>query len=117
MNIGNLGFKGEDLACNYLEKQGYEIIARNFFCNQGEIDIIAKDKKEFVFIEVKTRSNFKYGNPIDAVNYYKKKHIWNASRYYIYKNNLESRFIRFDVIEVLVLEKTYKINQIKNIMI
>ena len=50
-----LGKEGEDFAADYLQKQGYEIIDRNFECKQGEIDIIAKDKNEYVFIEVKTR--------------------------------------------------------------
>ena len=53
-----LGKEGEDFAADYLQKQGYEIIDRNFECKQGEIDIIAKDKNEYVFIEVKTRQNF-----------------------------------------------------------
>ena len=50
-----LGKEGEDFAADYLQKQGYEIIDRNFECKQGEIDIIAKEKNEYVFIEVKTK--------------------------------------------------------------
>ena len=55
-----LGRFGEEKACNYLKKNNYKIIERNFRCRQGEIDIIAKDlsKNELVFIEVKTRLNF-----------------------------------------------------------
>lgn len=63
-----LGKEGEDFAADYLQKQGYEIIDRNFECKQGEIDIIAKDKNEYVFIEVKTRQNLHYGMPCEAVN-------------------------------------------------
>lgn len=66
------GILGEDLASNYLENIGYKIIERNFLCKQGEIDIIAKDKDEYVFIEVKTRSNRCYGRPSEAVNKLKK---------------------------------------------
>ena len=51
------GNTGEDIATEYLEKQGYIILERNFYCKQGEIDIIAKDKNEVVFVEVKSRSD------------------------------------------------------------
>lgn len=78
-----IGKLGEDLAIKYLKEKGYEIIERNFRCKQGEIDIIAKTKEEYVFIEVKTRTNQMYGNPVDAVNNTKKKHIYSATEYYI----------------------------------
>ena len=52
-----LGRIGENLASEYLEKQGYLILERNFACRQGEIDIIAREKDEIVFVEVKTRSS------------------------------------------------------------
>ena len=116
MNKDNIGFKGEEYACNYLENKEYQIIARNFMCNQGEIDIVAKDKNELVFIEVKTRTNLKYGNPVDAVDKNKTKHIWNATKFYLYKNNLEKEYVRFDVIEVYIIAKGYRINHIKNVM-
>ena len=97
------GYDGEELATNYLKRNNYLIIERNFLCKQGEIDIIAKDKKEneYVFIEVKTRKNRKYGNPVEAVDNRKQKHIVNTTKYYVYKNKLENAFIRFDVISIL----------------
>lgn len=97
-----LGNRGENLVSDYLTKNDYEILERNFRCHQGEIDIIAKDKKEIVFIEVKTRRNTSYGKPIDAVDFYKKKHILDVAKFYLYINNLYKCFIRFDVIEVYV---------------
>ncbi len=111
-----LGKTGEEIGTKYLIKNGYRIIIRNFRCRQGEIDIIAQDKNEIVFIEVKTRKNTNYGYPIDAVDKRKQKHILNASKYYIYINKLEKRNIRFDVIEIYKKEKFY-INHIKNIYI
>lgn len=94
---------------------GYKIIERNFICRQGEIDIIAMDLKnnEYVFIEVKTRTNFKYGKPAESIGKYKQKHFLNATKYYIYKNHLEREFIRFDVIEVYWHNKIY-LRHIKN---
>ena len=116
MNKDNIGFEGENIACNYLEMQGYEILERNFICNSGEIDIIAKDKEELVFIEVKTRRTSKYGNPIDAVDLNKIKHILKTAKFYVYINNLGKEFIRFDIIEIYMKKNETKINQIKNIM-
>ena len=111
-----LGKTGEEIGTKYLIKNGYRIIIRNFRCRQGEIDIIAQDKNEIVFIEVKTRKNTNYGYPIDAVDKRKQKHILNASKYYIYINKLEKKNIRFDVIEIYKKDKFY-INHIKNIYI
>ena len=113
-----IGIWGENLACQYLEKNNYKIIKRNFFCREGEIDIIAKDvnKKELVFFEVKTRSNFTYGNPIDAVNKNKQKHIKRVIKYYIYKNHLENTAIRIDVIEIYIKKEGYQINHVKQVI-
>lgn len=111
----NVGNYGERIACEYLEKQGYNIIDRNFFTRNAEIDIIAINKDEYVFIEVKTRLSKKYGSPVEAVDKNKIKHITNAAKYYIYKNHLENKNIRFDVIEVYITEKVGNINHIKNV--
>ena len=111
-----MGKIGEDLATKYLEDVGYTIIERNFMSRQGEIDIIAKDKKELVFIEVKTRTNDMYGKPIEAVNMQKQKHLLNTIKYYLYSKHLENEFVRIDVIEVYFNNDTYKINHIKQIV-
>ena len=112
-----LGKFGEEKACIFLEKNGYEIVDRNFRCKQGEIDIIAKDlsKNELVFIEVKTRLNFNFGQPAQSVNYIKQKHILNVSKYYLYKNSIENTFIRYDIIEVFVKNSEFQINHLKQI--
>ena len=110
-----LGNKGENIANEFLIKKGYKILERNFKFSKGEIDIIAQDKNEIVFVEVKTRRNMHYGNPIDSITINKKKHIYNTANYYLYINKLYCKCIRFDVIEIYVSsEKTY-INHIKNI--
>ena len=78
MTSYELGRKGEIVVQRYLEKQNYFVITRNFNCAFGEIDIIATDKNEIVFIEVKTRCNKKYGEARDSVDKIKKKHIKNT---------------------------------------
>lgn len=69
-----LGRIGENIIADYITKLGYKVVERNFECNQGEIDIIAKDKEELVFIEVKTRTDISYGEASEAVTNTKKRH-------------------------------------------
>ena len=114
MNKDELGRRGESEAKKYLEKQNYYIVTQNFRCDFGEIDIIATDKNELVFAEVKTRCSKKYGEAREAVNHYKKKHIKKAATYFIYKYKLENRFVRFDVIEVYFEKERFVINHVKN---
>ncbi len=111
-----LGKKGEIYVQKYLEKLGYFIVARNFKCPYGEIDIIGIDKNELVFIEVKTRCSKQYGEGREAVNKIKKKHIKKASNYFIYQNSLENHYIRFDVVEVYFKKNKFWIYHLKNVL-
>lgn len=112
----DFGNSGEGIAVQYLEKQKYIILERNFYCKQGEIDIIAKDKDEIVFVEVKSRSDTGYGLPSEAVTKQKIKHLYKTARYYLYKNKLLNEFIRFDVVEILIKSGKFNINHIKQII-
>ena len=119
MNLKNncrIGKIGEKLAVKYLKKQRYKIITTNFYTNRGEIDIVAKDGVEFVFIEVKTRCNENFGKPAEAVTYFKQKHMYQAAQYYIYKSNQNIKYIRFDVIELYIKNGKIRINHIKQIL-
>ena len=111
-----LGKKGEELAKQYLLKNNYQIIEQNFRTKLGEIDIIAKDKSELVFVEVKTRTNSQYGEPCEAVDRTKIKHMIRASEYYMYIKKLENEYIRFDVIEVMFVNDKSTINHIKQVI-
>jgi putative endonuclease len=111
-----IGKLGEDLASKYLIENGYSIMTRNFYCRQGEIDIVATKQDEIIFVEVKTRTNFYYGRPAEAVNGIKRKNMQKASAYFIYKNRLNNISIRFDVIEIFIEKNQYKINHIKQII-
>ena len=111
-----LGQIGENLAMNYLLKKQYEIIGKNFRCKSGEIDVIAIKGEYLVFIEVKTRSNARYGIPSEAVTKQKRKHIYKTAKYYLYINHIEHSFVRFDVIEIYVVKNKFRINHIKQII-
>ncbi len=96
------GKMGEQEASDYLEKQGYKIICKNFRCMKGEIDIIAHDKTNIIFVEVKTRANMKFGEAKEAIDYEKQKHIYEAARYFMYVNRIEESYARIDAIEVYI---------------
>ena len=108
-----LGQIGEKIASEYLLENNYRIISRNFRTRLGEIDIIAIDKDELVFIEVKSRTTDKYGKPSEAVDYEKIKHILRVAEYYLYVNKIENVYCRIDVIEVIINKEQYYINHIK----
>ena len=103
------GSVGEDIALNYIKKHlKYKILETNYTCDIGEIDIIAKDNKIVVFIEVKYRSSDIYGLPREAVNAAKQRKIKQTAISYLKYNNLyESVDVRFDVVDILDDKVTY----------
>lgn len=113
-----IGDYGEYLSINYLMKKGHRIICRNFRCKLGEIDIISKidDINCICFTEVKSRYNYSYGIPSEAVNYRKISRIKNAAKYYIKINNIMDVNFRFDVIEIFFNKSNndYSLNLIEN---
>lgn len=86
------GRDAEQLAEQYLLSKGFSIVARNFKCRQGEIDLIATNGQILHFIEVKGRWTDKMGRPLDQINRHKMKRIARAAQMYLYKN---SKFMRF----------------------
>ena len=121
MNTKEIGNFGEDKACEFLEKQGIKVLKRNFYARCGEIDIIAKDGETIVFAEVKTRTNNRYGNPENAVNYWKRKHMELTARNYIDHKRKGNFIARFDVVEVFAkyADNNFiveKFNLIKNVL-
>lgn len=101
MNRRTLGNLGESAACVWLEKHGMTVLERNFRCPAGEIDIIAREKRTLLFIEVKARTSLRYGRPAEAVNRTKQLKILRTAQYYLATKGSEDVPIRFDVIEVL----------------
>lgn len=116
-NNYEIGMLGETIAKKYLINNNYIVLEKNFRIKQGEIDLIAIDKnrKELVFTEVKTRTNLKFGKPIEAVNNKKIKNIIKTSKNYIYKKRYENMNIRYDIIEIYLINNKLKINHIKNV--
>lgn len=100
MNNLTKGKIGEAAAAAYLESKGYRIIELNWKTNIGEIDIVAVLKGITVFAEVKARASFKYGNPSEAVDFYKQRKLSMMAAQYIKTKKLLDAPVRFDVIEV-----------------
>ncbi len=112
-----IGNKGEDIACEYLQKNGYHIVGRNFRVKGGELDIIARHKDELIFFEVKTRGKHLFGYPEEAVTIHKMKRITRAIKYYLCKTNVKNIYIRFDIISIQLKNNSldYRVNHLKNI--
>lgn len=100
LNKRMLGTQKECLAAEYLQKQGMQILERNFRCRLGEIDVIARDGDTLVFTEVKYRKNDRYGSPLEAVNFRKQSTIRKVAEYYLLCNPMDRMAVRFDVIGI-----------------
>jgi len=117
------GKRGEQYAAEFLASNGFQVIDRNFRIRGGEIDIIAiendsqSDEKTLVFIEVKTRSSNDFGEPLEAIGYYKMRALIKATQFYKLKHPKLPDLMRIDAISVLVNDtgQLLDIVHIKNI--
>ncbi len=94
------GNKGEIRAVQFLKKEKYKILQTNYKNRIGEIDIIAEKDNVIVFVEVKNRSTFAFGRPIEAVTLHKQNQIKRVAKIYLMMKNMYEHDVRFDVIEV-----------------
>lgn len=112
-DTGNIG---EKLARDYLKKHGYSIVQTNFRCRNGEVDIIARQKKTLVFVEVRTKRNLEYGTPEESITR-TKSHRLRATAYY-YLKSLEKQpaswRIDFVAVELDDQDKATRIELIEN---
>ena len=96
-----LGARGEDLAVKYLKKKGYKVIERNYRCQRGEIDLVARQGDTLVFVEIKSRSSSGFGLPQEAVDRFKQDKLIEVARAYLAERRLtEDISMRFDVVAV-----------------
>ncbi len=94
------GAEGEEIAVRFLQKRGYTILARNFRTAYGEIDVIARQEKTLVFIEVKARSGTQFGAPESAVDLHKQEKLSRVALLYLSQKYPEGCSCRFDVVAV-----------------
>jgi putative endonuclease len=108
-----LGQKGEDIAMEYLQNKGYKILDTNWKFGKLEIDIIARDMDFLVIVEVKTRSDDEFAEPLEAVTKAKQKKLIRAANEYVYKRNIKTE-VRFDIISILLSNDTPEIEHIED---
>jgi len=97
------GTAGEDAAVAHLQGLGYAILDRNFKTRAGEIDIVAREQKTTVFVEVKRREATGHGTAAEFVSYSKARKVVSAARIYAARHGLTESLIRFDVISIDVI--------------
>ena len=98
----SLGEVGESIAMTYLKGQGFSIVERNFRCVCGEVDIVAREGRSIVFVEVKCRKNKMYGPPQLAVTAFKQRQISKAALVWLSKRRLYDSEARFDVVAIVL---------------
>jgi putative endonuclease len=108
-----LGDKGEQLAVDYLLKNSYKIIARNYRFLKAEIDVIAQKEQVLICIEVKTRSSVDFGSPQDFINPKKIKLLVSAMDNFVIENDLDLE-VRFDIIAILKQKSVFQIEHLKD---
>lgn len=112
-----LGRRGEDLAHRYLRRAGMTIVARNYRLRSGEaeVDLVAWDGDELVFVEVKSRQTAEYGPPDRAIGEEKRRHLERAARFYALRADIPIDRVRFDVVTV-VLTSPPEVQHLRNVM-
>ena len=108
-----LGKFGEELAVEFLQKNGYDILETNWTFQKAEIDIIAQKENILAVVEVKTRSSIEFGLPQDFVKPKKIQLLVKAVNEYVIFNDLDVE-VRFDIIAIYKEDKTYKIEHIED---
>jgi putative endonuclease len=96
-----LGRRGEQLAAEHLEASGLRILARNWRCSEGEIDIVAAERRVLVVCEVKTRSGVRYGTPLEAISRAKQRRLRRLAIRWLVANGVLFDEVRIDVVGLI----------------
>jgi len=96
-----LGDAGEQAAVDLLERAGYRVVARNFRCPYGEVDVVAEKGELLCFVEVRMRSSAAWGDPAHTVSWSKQRKVARAALHYLFERGGADRMVRFDVVSVL----------------
>ncbi|MFQ5852438.1 MAG: YraN family protein [Candidatus Binatia bacterium] len=109
-----LGKEGERIAERYLKKKGFTLLERNYRCPVGELDLIALDRRVVVFVEVKTRSDHRFGTPLESVQRRKQQKMIRTALYFLSRHRLHDREARFDVIGISFEDRGLRVEHVEN---
>lgn len=107
-----IGAKGEELAARFLEAKGFKIVERNYRARQGEIDLVAREGKTLVFVEVKLDRTGKFGQPESWVDNKKRRQVVRTALRYLQEHNLGNVDCRFDVVAISITQQKMTIEHI-----
>ncbi|MGQ0831804.1 MAG: YraN family protein [Microthrixaceae bacterium] len=96
-----LGAEGEERAAAWYEANGYQVVARNWRCRDGELDLVVRRGSELVFVEVKTRSTTRFGVPAEAVTSVKQRRLRGLALRYVRETHTRADALRFDVVAIV----------------
>lgn len=96
-----LGAAGEERAASWYERHGYTVLARNWRCRDGELDLVVAERRAVVFVEVKTRRSARFGHPLEAVTPAKQARMRRLALAYLRETGTRARSLRFDVVAIL----------------
>jgi putative endonuclease len=100
------GRRGERIACRFIMRQGFDVLARRYRGRSGELDIVAFEGETLVFLEVKTRSSRDFGEPWEFVDWQKQQKLMRTAEEFIANHNLVQYPYRFDIVSVMGKEAT-----------
>ena len=108
MSTNEQGQRAETFALSLLQKNGYQLLHRNYHCRYGEIDLVVSKKQLVVFVEVRYRKNLNYGGAIESVTWHKQQKIIKTAEHYIHQHTNPELDLdyRFDVIALSSLSST-----------
>ena len=110
-----LGKYGEDLAAQYLNDRGYEILDRNWRCSTGEIDLVAFHRGRYIFVEVKTRNGTGFGHPFEAITSNKVSRMRKLVAQWCIANEKAGVNVRLDAIAVLIVGGRVAVEHVKQV--
>ena len=114
MNQRTKGVEGEALAATFLEQQGYRVLERNFRFDRGEVDLIAEEGDELVFVEVKARHGDRFGTLEEAITPKKEALMKKVAEGYLHVHHIDQQACRFDVVAITFVAGEPRIRLIRN---
>ncbi|MBI2987477.1 MAG: YraN family protein [Deltaproteobacteria bacterium] len=109
-----LGKEGERIAETFLRKKGYRLVERNYRCPVGELDLVLLDRRVLVFVEVKTRTDDRFGGPLEAVHPRKQHKMVKAALFFLSQHRLHHREARFDVVGISWKDREPLVEHVQN---